>query len=79
MVKIYHLRSCHAKLSKKNKSYVFFYVNIDFFKLKKKVLLTYLVKVLTFGQTVDFLIKMLTFLTYAKMREVMGQNWNKNA
>jgi hypothetical protein len=43
------------------------------------VLLTYLVKVLTFGQTVDFLIKMLTFLTYAKVREVMGQNWNKNA
>ena len=54
-----------------------FRVNIDFFKLKKKVLLTYLVKVLTFSQTVDFLIKMLTFLTYAKMREVMGQNWNK--
>jgi hypothetical protein len=55
------------------------FVSTLIFKLKKKVLLTYLVKVLTFGQTVDFLIKMLTFLTYAKVREVMGQNWNKNA
>jgi hypothetical protein len=63
--------------ARKNSSMCF--VSTLIFKLKKKVLLTYLVKVLTFGQTVDFLIKMLTFLTYAKVREVMGQNWNKNA
>ena len=49
-----------------------FVSTLIFFKLKKKVLLTYLVKMLTFGQTVDF-------LTYAKVREIMGQNWNKNA
>ena len=42
------------------------------FKLKKKVLLTYLVKVLTFGQTVDFFDQNVDFLDLCKNERGYG-------